>query len=239
MGATQNAAFPGKTYMNQIDTVVSCILCVNFSFVAAFFSPSRSLAKKRHHESCSYLILTEPRQITHRIWYGRLENLISSRFCLATVCVADCKPWLQQRIGCLQLWTKIRGPVHVLIILPMHMHLDTTEVITPWTLSWNRCRLKTAALHLDMMSLASKSSKFLGMLMRREMALRLMVVSNLMTRKQTRKIKMMPITPKCKKMNLLLSTAPKCKKMNLLVSNAPSWMPSDQSQHAKWPVPTI
>ena len=48
MGATQNAAFPGKTYMNQIDTVVSCILCVNFSFVAAFFfSPSRSLAKKK------------------------------------------------------------------------------------------------------------------------------------------------------------------------------------------------
>ena len=84
-----------------------------------------------------------------------------------------------------------------------------------------------------MMSLVSKSSKFLGMLMRTEMALRLMVVSNLMTRKQTRKIKMTPITPKCKKMNLLLSTAPKCKKMNLLVSNAPSWMPSDQSQHAK------
>ena len=37
MGATQNAAFPGKTYMNQIDTVVSCISCVNFSFVASFF----------------------------------------------------------------------------------------------------------------------------------------------------------------------------------------------------------
>ena len=47
MGATQNAAFPGKTYMNQIDTVVSCILCVNFSFVAAFFFSFSKPSKKK------------------------------------------------------------------------------------------------------------------------------------------------------------------------------------------------
>ena len=61
----------------------------------------------------------------------------------------------------------------------LESHMD---VITRWTLSFHKCSVQTAAAQTDIMSLASKSSESLGMIMmrwnRKEMALHLMIRSS-------------------------------------------------------------
>jgi hypothetical protein len=110
------------------------------------------------------------------------------------------------------------------------------DVITRWTLSFHKSSVGTAAAQTDIMSLASKSSESLGMIMmrwnRKEMALHLMIRSSQMpsTPKQTpRGFQMMPMTPNWKKVNCLLDPIGAVPRL---------WTCPKRKRDANWPVMT-